>query len=170
MKRFGWSVEKYESDGRLAIFDAASPARLGFSENIGHGMLGLDPTGMLIVITERLRSSPDAKGDGFLLVVDSVSRLLLSCEAKAVVDFVSCLSSRMENFGTRGLVTVSQDVHEERLLNALIFSSSGTIRFRINEDPDARSRQLRIEALRGRNHDGRWKKYTITNSGLDIEI
>ncbi len=170
MKGFGWGIEKYESDGSLAIFDAASPARLGFSENIGNGMLSLDPTGMLIVITERLRSSPDAKGDGFLLVVDSVSRLLLSCDPKSVVDFVSCLSSRMENFGTRGLVTVSQDVHEEKLLNSLIFSSSGTIRFRINEDSEVRSRQLRVELLRGRNHDDRWKKYAITNSGLDIEI
>lgn len=170
MKTFGWNVDKYESDGRFAIFDAASPARLGFSENIGHGMLGLDPTGMLIVITEQLKSSPDAKGDGFILVVDSVSRLLLSCDSKAVVDFVSYLSSRMENFGTRGFITISQDVHEEKLLNSLIFSSSGNIRFRINEDSDVRSRHLRIETLRGRKHDDRWKKYTITNSGLDIEI
>ncbi len=170
MKGFGWSVDKYESDGRFTIFDAASPARLGFSEDIGHGMLGLDPTGMLIVITEQLRSSPDSKGEGFVLVVDSISRLLLSCDAKAVVDFVSCLSSRMENFGTCGLVTVSQYVHEEKLLNSLIFSSSGNIRFRINEDSDARSRHLRIEMLHGRKHDDRWKKYAVTSSGLDIEI
>ncbi len=170
MKAFGWTVDKYEKDGRLSILDAASPARLGFSENIGHGMLGLDPTGMLIVITEYLRSSPDSKGDRFLLVLDSISRLLLSCDQKAVVDFVSCLNSRMENFGARGFVTVSQDVHEEKLLNSLIFSSCGTIRFRINEDGDIRNRQLRVEMLRGKKHDDRWKKYTITSSGLDTEI
>jgi KaiC/GvpD/RAD55 family RecA-like ATPase len=169
MKTFGWNVDKYESEGKLAILDAASPARLGFSENIGHGMLGLDPTGMLIVITEQLKSSPDSKGDKFLLIVDSISRLLLSCDPKAVIDFVSCLSSRMENFGARGFVTVSEEVHEEKLLNSLIFSTSGTVRFRIIEE-EMRQRQLRIEMLRGKKHDDKWKKYVITNSGLDIEL
>jgi KaiC/GvpD/RAD55 family RecA-like ATPase len=169
MKTFGWNIERQEAEGKFVILDAASPARLGFSENIGHGMLGLDPTGMLIVVTEKLKSARD-KSEGFLLVIDSISRLLLSCEPKAVVDFVSCLSSRMENFGMHGLLTVSQDVHEEKLLASLFFSGSGAIRFRINEGGEVRSRQLRIEMLRGRKHDDRWKKYNITNSGIDIEI
>jgi KaiC/GvpD/RAD55 family RecA-like ATPase len=169
MKTFGWNIERQEAEGKFVILDAASPARLGFSENIGHGMLGLDPTGMLIVVTEKLKSARD-KNEGFLLVIDSISRLLLSCEPKAVVDFVSCLSSRMENFGMHGLLTVSQDVHEEKLLASLLFSSSGAIRFRINEGGEERNRQLRIEMLRGKKHDDRWKKYNITNSGIDIEI
>ena len=172
MKGFGWNVANFENDKRFVIFDSVSPARLGLSENLGHGMLGLDPTGMLIVITAELRNvERDTRGAGsFLLVLDSISRLLLTCDVKAVIDFVSCLNSRMENARVRGLATLSEDVHEEKLLNSLLFSSSGTIRFRIKEENEARNRQFRIETLRGRAHDDSWKDYTITNSGLDIAI
>ena len=172
MKTFGWDIGRFESQHRFLIYDSVSPARLGLSENIGHGMLGLDPTGMLIVITEQLRNAEiDLKApDGFLLVLDSVSRLLLTCDPKAVIDFVSCLNSRMENAGVRGFATVSEEVHEEKLLNSLIFSSSGTIRFRVKEDNYQRMRQFRVETMRGRAHDDAWKDYQITNSGLDISI
>jgi KaiC/GvpD/RAD55 family RecA-like ATPase len=172
MKNFGWDLGRFETEKKFVIYDSVSPARLGLSENIGHGMLGLDPTGMLIVITEQLRNTEtDIIGpDGFLLVLDSVSRLLLACDPKAVIDFVSCLNSRMENARVRGFATVSEEVHEEKLLNSLIFSSSGTIRFRVREDNDRRMRQFRVETMRGRAHDDTWKDYEITNSGLDISI
>jgi KaiC/GvpD/RAD55 family RecA-like ATPase len=171
MVRFGWQIDRFEADGKLQFVDAVSPARLGMSENIGSGVLGLDPTGMLIVVSERLKRRVLARDLGkFLIVVDSVSRLLLSCETKSVVDFISCLSSRLENFETRGIATVSEGAHDEKVLNALTFSSTGTFRFRIVESEELRSRQLRIETLKGRRHDDRWKNYLITNSGLDIEV
>jgi circadian clock protein KaiC len=168
MSRFGWNFEKSESDGRLQIVDAVSPARLGFSENMGHGVLGLDPTGMLIVITDQLRKL-ESPGPRFLIVVDSISRLLLSCDTKSVIDFVSCLSSRLENYGTQGMATVAEGAHDDRILNSLIFSCSGTFRFRLKDEDMVRTRQFRIETLRGRKHDDRWKNYKITDSGLDIE-
>ena len=76
----------------------------------------------------------------------------------------------MENFGIIGLATVSEGAHDEKALNSLIFSSSGTIRLRIVEEGEVRSRQFRLETLKGRNHDDRWKNYSITNDGLDLEI
>jgi KaiC/GvpD/RAD55 family RecA-like ATPase len=172
MKTFGWNTDRFEIEHTLVIYDSVSPARLGLSENIGHGMLGLDPTGMLIVITEQLRNlEKESRGsDGFLLVLDSLSRLLLTCDPKAVIDFVSCLNSRMENARVRGFATVSEEVHEEKLLNSLIFSSSGTIRFRVKEHNDQRLRQFRVETMHGRAHDDAWKNYEITNSGLDISL
>lgn len=173
MNSFGWSTGRYENDHRFVIYDSVSPTRLGLSESIGHGMLGLDPTGMLIVITEDLRKAgADIKGsDSFLLVFDSLSRLLLACEPKAVIDFVSCLNSRMENARVRGFATISEEVHEEKILNSLLFSSSATIRFRIREDnTDHRKRQFRVETMHGRAHDDSWKDYEITKSGLDIII
>jgi KaiC/GvpD/RAD55 family RecA-like ATPase len=175
MNSFGWNIGRYVDDRRFVIFDSVSPARLGLSESIGHGMLGLDPTGMLIVITEEIRkASADLKGpDSFLLVFDSISRLLLACDPKAVIDFVSCLNSRMENARVRGFATISEDVHEEKILNSLLFSSSATIRFRIREGNDGeerRERQFRVETMHGRAHDDSWKNYEITKSGLDIMI
>ena len=171
MKSFGWNTDRQESEGRLSIIDAVSPSRLGSSENVGLGMLGLDPTGMLIVISEQLKKA-QSEGDSekHLLVVDSVSRLLLSCEPRAVLDFVSCLNSRMENYNTRGFATVSEGAHDEKILNSLVFSTRGNIRFRIKETEDFRSRQFRIENLKGRKHEDSWKNYAITNSGLDIEV
>jgi KaiC/GvpD/RAD55 family RecA-like ATPase len=172
MKNFGWDIGRFEAERRFTIYDCVSPARLGLSDNIGHGMLGLDPTGMLIVLTEQLRNTEtnSANPEGFLLVLDSISRLLLSCETKAVIDFVSCLNSRMENARVKGFATVSEEVHEEKLLNSILFSSSGTIRFRVRDDNDRRKRQMRVETMRGRAHDDTWKDYEITNSGLDISI
>lgn len=172
MNTFGWNISRFESERRFLIYDSVSPARLGLSENVGHGMLGLDPTGMLIVITEELRNAGSGSDDtGFLLVLDSISRLLLSCDPKAVIDFVSCLNSRMENARVRGFATVSEEVHDEKLLNSLLFSSSGTIRFRMREkENEKRERQLRLETMRGRAHDESWKDYEITGSGLDISI
>jgi len=169
VSRFGWDFETSETEGRLQIIDAVSPARLGFSENMGRGVMGLDPTGMLIVITDQLRKV-ESSGARFLIVVDSISRLLLSCDSKSVIDFVSCLSSRLENYGTQGMVTVEEGAHDERILNSLIFSCGGTFRFRLKEEDQVRTRQFRIETLRGRKHDDRWKNYNITDSGLDIEI
>jgi KaiC/GvpD/RAD55 family RecA-like ATPase len=176
MNSFGWNIGRYIDDQRFVIFDSVSPTRLGLSESIGHGMLGLDPTGMLIVITEEIRKAgADLKGpDSFLLVFDSISRLLLACESKAVIDFVSCLNSRMENARVRGFATVSEEVHEEKILNSLLFSSSATIRFRImegnNNNDEHRERQFRVETMHGRAHDDSWKNYEITKSGLDIMI
>ncbi len=172
MLRFGWDVEPFEESRKFVILDAASPARLGLSENVGHGMLGLDPTGMLIVITDQLRSSQTEEEDPekLILVLDSVSRLLLSCEYKAVIDFVACLNSRLENFRVRGLATVCEGAHEDKALNSLTFSCAGTIKFRIREEGDSRVRQFRIDSLRGRSHDDRWRNYSLTNSGVDIEI
>jgi KaiC/GvpD/RAD55 family RecA-like ATPase len=170
MKTFGWDVSRFEN--KFLIYDSVSPARLGFSENLGPGMLGLDPTGMLIVVTEHLRSKEEGLGEGenFLLVLDSLSRLLLTCDPKAVIDFVSCLNSRMEKAKVKGFATVSEEVHEEKLLNSLIFSTSGTIRFRIKEENEQRVRQFRVETMHGRAHDETWKEYEITNLGLDISI
>jgi KaiC/GvpD/RAD55 family RecA-like ATPase len=166
-KKFGWDTDHFESDQRLSFYDAVSPSRLGLSENPGRGMLGLDPTGILISISEQIRSEKDP--GNFTLVIDSISRLLLSCEQRAVIDFLSCLNSRMENARVRGFATVSEDVHEERLLNSLIFSTSGTIRFRMKEINEARQRQLRVEIMRGRKHDDSWKNYVITGSGIEIQ-
>ena len=180
MAQFGWNTSKYDASGRLTILDAVSPARLGLSENIGRGTLGLDPTGMLIVITEQLRSADSPFGaDGnnsksnsemkLLLIFDSISRLLLSCDSKSVVDFVSCLSSRMENYRIKGFATISEGAHDERTLNALRFSSAGTIRFRILENGEQRARQLRLETMRGRKHVDAWKNYEITEHGLEVQ-
>lgn len=166
LKKFGWNTDVFESEQLLTFYDAVSPSRLGLSENAGRGMLGLDPTGILIAISEQIRS--ETKPENFLLVIDSISRLLLSCDQKAVIDFLSCLNSRMENARVRGFATVSEDVHEERLLNSLIFSTAGTIRFRMKEVNESRQRQLRVEILRGRKHDDSWKNYVITSTGLDI--
>ena len=128
MAHFGWKVERFEASGKFQIIDAVSPARLGLSENMGRGVLSLDPTGMLIAITEQLRTldSPEDSAK-FLVVVDSISRLLLSCETKSVIDFVSCLSSRLENFRTKGIATIAEGAHDEKILNAITFSCSGTI-------------------------------------------
>jgi KaiC/GvpD/RAD55 family RecA-like ATPase len=168
LKKFGWNTDTYESEKLLIFYDAVSPSRLGLSEHAGHGMLGLDPTGILIALSEQIRS--ETKPEKFVLVIDSISRLLLSCDQKAVVDFLSCLNSRMENARVRGFATVSEDVHEERLLNSLIFSTAGTIRFRMKDIDETRQRQLRVEILRGRKHDDSWKNYVITSSGVEIQI
>jgi len=168
LKKFGWDTDAFESDQRLTFYDAVSPSRLGLSENSGRGMLGLDPTGILIKISEQIRS--EQKPEHFMLVFDSISRLLLSCDPKAVIDFLSCLNSRMENSRVKGFAIVSEDVHEERLLNSLIFSTAGTIRFRMKEVNEMRQRQLRVEILRGRKHDDSWKDYVITSAGIDIRI
>lgn len=171
MSRFGWNIDRYESEGRLKIIDVVSSSRLGISENLGIGVLGLDPTGILIVITEELKRVVSSRNtEKFMVVMDSASRLLLSCEIKSVVDFISCLNSRLENFQTRGIVTVTDGAHDEKVLNALTFSSTGTLRFRIKEEGEQRMHQFRIETLRGRYHDDSWKNYTITNTGLDIEV
>jgi KaiC/GvpD/RAD55 family RecA-like ATPase len=167
LKKFGWITDRFENDQTLLFYDAVSPSRLGLSENAGRGMLGIDPTGILIAISEQIRS--EAKPERFMLVIDSISRLLLSCEPKAVIDFLSCLNSRMENARVKGFATVSEDVHEEKLLNSLIFSTAGTIRFRMKEVSDRRQRQLRVEILRGRKHDDSWKNYTIGSAGIEIE-
>lgn len=166
MKNFGWNVEKYESDSKLTILDAVSPARLGFSQGVGSGTVGLDPTGMLIVISDQLRAN-EGKSK-LLVIIDSISRLLLTCDLRAVVDFVSCISSRMENYKVTGLATISEGAHDEKTLNALIFSSTGTIRFRMREQNDKRLKQLRIETLRGRKHIDDWKDFSITDSGFNV--
>jgi KaiC/GvpD/RAD55 family RecA-like ATPase len=171
MADFGWPINHYESERRFQFIDAASPARLGLSENLGNGVLGLDPTGILIVISEELKQAASSGySSKFMVVMDSVSRLLLSCETKSVVDFVSCLTSRLENSHSRGLVTVTDGAHEEMILNALTFSSTGTFLFRINEGNNSRARQFRIETCRGIRYDDNWKDYTISKSGLDIEV
>jgi len=169
MSHFGWTTEAYEARESFRIMDAVSAARLGLSENMGRGVLGLDPTGMLIVITEQLRNF-DSQNEKLLIIVDSISRLLLSCEPKSVIDFVSCLSSRLENYRALGLATIADGAHDERTLNSIIFSSSGTLRFRLNESDDERSRQFRIETMRGRKHDGKWKNYGISDRGFEIEV
>jgi KaiC/GvpD/RAD55 family RecA-like ATPase len=171
MSKFGWDTSKYESNGKFVVLDAVSPARLGLSENIGRGTLGLDPTGMLIVISEQLRQAdPDSSQGKLLLVLDSISRLLLSCDPKSVIDFVSCTSSRMENYRVKGFATISEGAHDEKTLNALTFSCAGTVRFRIRDDGEARVRQLRLETIRGRRHIDTWKDYAITEKGLDVEV
>jgi KaiC/GvpD/RAD55 family RecA-like ATPase len=53
-------------------------------------------------------------------------------------------------------------------LNSVIFSSNGTLRFRTKESGEDRERQLRIETLRGRKHDGGWKNYQISDRGIVI--
>jgi KaiC/GvpD/RAD55 family RecA-like ATPase len=172
MERFQWPIEKFEIDGRMQIVDAISSTRLGLSEDLGRGLLGLDPTGMLIAITEQLRKidTPEASSK-FLVIVDSLSRLLLSCETKSVIDFASSLSSRLENYRTSGLTTIADSAHDEKVLNALTFSCTGAIRLRISDvDDSSRVKQMRIETLRGRRHDDAWKRYQISGEGLDIEI
>jgi KaiC/GvpD/RAD55 family RecA-like ATPase len=106
----------------------------------------------------------------FLVVVDSISRLLLSCDPRSVIDFVSCLNSRLENYKMQGMITVAEGAHDEKILNSLIFSCIGTFKFRLQDEDQVRKRQFRIETLRGRKHDDLWKNYKITDSGLDIEV
>jgi KaiC/GvpD/RAD55 family RecA-like ATPase len=172
MARFGWNISGYEKENKLVFYDAASPARLGFTENSGSGTLGLDPTGMLIVLTDQLRAA-QAGGAGrpenFALILDSLSRLLLSCDYRAVIDFVACLSSRLESFRVRGFATACEGAHDIVALNALSFSCVGTIRFRIL-DSETRTKQFRIETLRGRSHDDAWKNYAISGTGIDVEM
>ena len=169
MARFGWDFEKAESERKLQIIDAVSPARLGISESLGRGVLGLDPTGMLILITDQLKKMEGSK-ERFLIVVDSISRLLLTCDPKSVIDFVSCLNSRLENYKMQGMITLAEGAHDEKTLNSLIFSCNGTFRFKLKDEDQLRTREFRIETLRGRKHDDRWKSYKITDFGLDIDI
>lgn len=170
MGRFGWKIDEFESDERFRIIDAVSATRLGMSENMGRGVLGLDPTGMLIVITEQLRRISDPGSERLLIIVDSISRLLLSCETKSVIDFVSCLSSRLENYRAVGIATLAEGAHDEKILNSVIFSSNGTLRFKTNETGRERDRLFRIETMRGRKHDGSWKNYRISDGGLEIDV
>jgi KaiC/GvpD/RAD55 family RecA-like ATPase len=170
MKKFGWDIAEFEKSGSFSFLDAVSPSRLGISENMGHGMLSLDPTGILIALSEKLRSNKETNSGAFIIVIDSISRLLLSCDFKAVIDFVSCLSSRMESYRVVGLATLTEGAHDEKTLNAVSFSCSGTLRFRVVEENESRSRWLRLESMRGTNHDERWKNYSITGNGLTLEL
>lgn len=169
MSRFGWRLDQFEANEKFRLIDAVSAARLGLSENVGRGVLGLDPTGMLIVVTERLRHY-DSQSGRLLIVVDSLSRLLLSCDPKSVIDFVSCLSSRLENYRAMGLATIAEGAHDERTLNSVVFSSNGTFRFRADDSGKERSRLFRIETMRGRKHDDSWKNYEISDKGIKIEV
>jgi KaiC/GvpD/RAD55 family RecA-like ATPase len=169
MTQFGWKIDGFEAEDRFRLVDAVSAARLGLSENMGRGVLGLDPTCMLIVITDQLRRLGDSENERLLIIVDSISRLLLSCETKSVIDFVSCLSSRLENYRAVGIATLAEGAHDEKILNSVIFSSTSTFRFRANETGDDRERQFRIETMRGQKHDGGWKKYRISDQGMEID-
>ena len=171
MSQFGWNVERFEGEDKLQILDALSVARLGLSQNVSNGILGSDPEGMLLVISAQMRQAANSNNsEKFLVLIDSVSRLLLSCETKIVLDFVSCLNSRIENYRCKGIVTITEGVHDEKTLNAISFSCAGTFRFRSMESEENRIKQLRIETLRGRNHDRRWRDFTITDTGLNVEI
>ena len=79
MLRFGWQIDRYEAEGKFQFIDAVSPARLGLSENIGGGVLGLDPTGMLIVVSER------AETDGFVARLGKIPDCFGLCLKTALI-------------------------------------------------------------------------------------
>ena len=171
MARFGWDISKFESDGRFTILDAVSPARLGLSESLGRGTLGLDPTGILIVISDqpeasRSRSHTWRFAPRHRLRVKALTLL----RPEIVIDFVSCLCSRMENYRAKGFATISEGAHDEKTLNALTFSCTGTIRFRIREEDSSRLRQFRLETMRGRRHEDSWKNYAIREKGIEVDL
>ena len=76
MAKFGWRIDRYESEGKLKIIDVVSSSRLGFSENLGGGVIGLDPTGILIAVTEELKHSVSSQRLDSKLMHASVSFFL----------------------------------------------------------------------------------------------
>ncbi len=157
MKARGQDVEKYS--GALAFVDAYS-WRVGekAGENVLSSITRLDE--LLILVQNAMQ-----KGEGGVLVLDSLTDLLLHNEEKSVYKFVQLVTGKAAENGYTSFFVLEDGVHPSQVITTLEYITSGTIELRI----EGEKRMLRIKRMMDTVHPLSWIPFRL-EKGVDVEV
>jgi KaiC/GvpD/RAD55 family RecA-like ATPase len=168
LEEFGWKSEEVTGSPRLKFIDAVSTRRFGTPEALDRNVYYLDPTALLVSISDFLWKATNEKAK-VLIVFDSISRIVTANRAKVAIELVASLNTRIESMGGIGFATVDEGVHNNRTLNALKFSSTAIIEMKYIEVSKGLGRKMRLLRIRGRGHETKWVDFNITSkSGFEM--
>ncbi len=170
MKIFGWDVTEYEKKGQLVFIDCYS-WRLGELSGSKSRFALSSPTDInqlnrIVIEGQREVQKFSDKGR---VVLDSLSTLVMYAGLEPVFKFTQVFAARAKQQNNTGLLVLEEGVHDEKLSNALQYTTDGVIEFRMYEDDSNIKRQLRILRMKFAKHFANWVDFEITDNGITIK-
>jgi KaiC/GvpD/RAD55 family RecA-like ATPase/class 3 adenylate cyclase len=103
------------------------------------------------------------KGKSVRIVIDPLTHLLLLCDEKAVLKFMTDLSLLLKDGHAMAICTLA--VPDLRLQNALSTIAGGIIEMKIEDNHAALERSIRLLSIKGLHHEPSWVKFKIHDDG-----
>ncbi|UCE09752.1 MAG: hypothetical protein JSW61_12385 [Candidatus Thorarchaeota archaeon] len=160
MSRHGWSLEKYEQEGKLVFID-------GYSERMGAPMAGStrsltkvdDISELGIVLFEVLEDLVVAR-----IVVDSLSTLILHSNPATMPRAVQRLSGRITQSSHSIMYVLEEGVHDEKTYATFSYLADAVLRFNIDESSAPPGHFVRMERMRGTEASREWHEFILESS------
>ena len=167
MLKFGWDLEKLESEKKL-VFINVSPVRIGATEKGGLIQLGLKEF-KLVKLLEAIRTGVEdiqAKR----VVIDAVTIFMLQYpdEIERIYAMRDLIADFRKTGCTNLLISELKGTGLEREHQFEEYLVQGVILLRTVMKGDKLSRMFQVEKMRGLAVDNQPRPYNITNSGIEV--
>lgn len=165
---FGFKLGKLEKAKRLKFIDSYSWRAGGVDEKDGSEMVVQSPPSNLNLnsLNMTLNKGLKSLGKGFKRIgVDSVSTLFLYTKnSSSAIKFLQTLGAKAKKTHSNLVLVVEEGVHDEKTINTLNYVADGTIKMKMEGD----ERFLKIERMSQVQHSREWKKFEITDEGIEM--
>lgn len=174
MKFYDWDVEDYLKKRQLAFIDAyTTKYEQSYSsdlEILKELVWDVGASNQLrMALMKYLERLSKEKVTQIRCVVDSLSSLFRTEDPEDVIDLFEIIQMAARKYGGIYFFILDRGVHEERLVNTLLYLADGIFDFSTRERGSELEHTMRIQKLRNMIFSTKLIPYSISEEGLVVE-
>lgn len=174
MNFYKWNVEEYVKKKQLIFIDAyTTKYQKSYSadlEILKELVWDVGASNQLrMALTKHLDKFNNEKVTQIRVVIDSLSALMRTENPEDVVDLFEIIQINARKYGGIYFFILDRGVHEERLVNTLLYLADGIFDFSTRERGSELEHTMRIQKLRNMIFSTKLIPYVISEEGLVVE-
>lgn len=158
---FDWNFGEKEKEGDLVFIDAYSWRLGGETEGkfVIQGPSDLNQMNMTLSDALREVGKKDKR-----IALDSVSTLILYTNPSSSVKFLQVVGAKSKASKGTLLLSIEEGVHDEKTITTLNYVADGVIEMKL----EGNERYMRVSRMAKTSHSREWKKFKITDNGIEM--
>lgn len=174
MKFYNWNVDEYVKKKQLIFIDAyTTKYEKSYSTDLDilkELVWDVGPSNQLrMVLTKYLERFASSHVAQIRVIIDSLSSLMRTENPEDVVDLFEIIQIAARRYGGIYFFILDRGVHEERLVNTLLYLADGIFEFSTRERGSELEHTMRIQKLRNMIFSTKLIPYIISEEGLVVE-
>ena len=174
MKFYNWSVDDYVKKRQLIFIDAyTTKYEMSYSPDLDilkELVWDVGASNQLrMALIKHLEKFSQDKVKQLRVVIDSLSSLFRTEDPEDVIDLFEIIQINARKYGGVYFFILDKGVHEERLVNTLLYLADGIFEFSTRERGSELEHTMRIQKLRNMIFSTKLIPYIISEEGLVVE-
>ncbi|MBU7022590.1 MAG: MEDS domain-containing protein [Theionarchaea archaeon] len=174
MKFYDWDVDKYVEKKQLTFIDAYTTRyEKSYSQDLDIFKELVWDVGasnqLRLALSKHLEQMTGQKGSEIRCMIDSLSSLFRTENPEDVIDLFEIIQMDAKKYGGIYLFILDKGVHDERLVNTLLYLADGIFDFSTRERGSELEHVMRVQKLKNMIFSTKLIPYIISQEGVVVE-